>query len=390
MTFLDEVSRIRILQAIPYFSLRRGGDVGACVQLSRELARKGHDVTVATTDFEFDGRLPMDFQGVEVIPFRVVTRIGLFLVTPSMMQWLRENLDEYDVVHVHNLQSFQNILIRRESVARNVPFVLQAHGLDPRSIWMSPTKAAYQVVWGRSILESATKTIALTQRELHEYLEMGVTESKIAVVPNGLDPREYDHLPNRGVFRRKWNLDSDGSLVLFLGRLHKSKGIGLLIDVFSEYAKENLNARLVIAGPDYGYLAAAVRRCSLRGISARVLFPGPLYGDEKLSAIVDADLFVIPSEYEGFPMTALESWACGTPILATKTSGLGEIGPGAALVVENKIGDLLSGMRRLMHDYEAREGLSSEGRHLALTHFSIREVVDRVEAIYSEIRSRNQ
>jgi glycosyltransferase involved in cell wall biosynthesis len=65
-------------------------------------------------------------------------------------------------------------------------------------------------------------------------------------------------------------------------------------------------------------------------ISNRVLFTGPIYDANKLAAYVDADVYVLPSIYETFPITAMEACACGTPVILTKGCGIGDIIDGQA------------------------------------------------------------
>ena len=66
---------------------------------------------------------------------------------------------------------------------------------------------------------------------------MGVSEDKIEIIPNGVDLSEFDNLPERGEFRREYGLGSDQRIILYLGRIHKTKGLDLLGKAFAELSK---------------------------------------------------------------------------------------------------------------------------------------------------------
>ena len=118
----------------------------------------------------------------------------------------------------------------------------------------------YDVVWGKRILEHATKIIALNKMEAEQYKTMGVDESKIEIIPNGIDVSYYGDLPERGSFREKYRIKDNEKVILFLGRIHKIKGVDLLVDAFSEVIRDIDDVKLVIVGPDHGYLSLVEER----------------------------------------------------------------------------------------------------------------------------------
>lgn len=96
---------------------------------------------------------------------------------------------------------------------------------------------------------------ALSKKEVEQYKAMGVPDDKITVIPNGIDLSEYEDLPPRGKFRAKYGISEDRKIILYLGRIHKIKGIDFLIEAYANLVKNKFNdALLVIAGPDDGCL----------------------------------------------------------------------------------------------------------------------------------------
>jgi glycosyltransferase involved in cell wall biosynthesis len=163
---------------------------------------------------------------------------------------------------------------------------------------------------------SASAFIALSQSEAEAHRLLGIAEEKIHVLPNGVDLERFKDLPERGEFRRKYGIELDAKVVLYLGRLHKSKGLDLLVEAFADLAPRMEDAQLVLVGPDGGIQRDLQRRIADRGIEERALFTGLVPEREKYAAFIDSDVFVTPKFY-GFPITFVESCACGVPIVTT-------------------------------------------------------------------------
>jgi glycosyltransferase involved in cell wall biosynthesis len=131
-------------------------------------------------------------------------------------------------------------------------------------------------------------------------------------------------LPTKGSFKKKYGIGINEKIVLYLGRIHQLKGIDILVKAFANIADKLHNVRLVIVGPDDGYLGEIRALVKTLRITSKVLIIGPLFCEEKLEAYVDADVYVLPSRYEIFGMSILEAVACGTPLILTETCGIAE------------------------------------------------------------------
>ena len=169
---------------------------------------------------------------------------------------------------------------------------------------------------------------------------MGLLENKIEVIPNGIDVFEYEKSPERGTFRKKYGIQSDEKIILFLGRLHKSKGLDFLIDSFSSILNQCKNIKLVIVGPDDGYLEKLTQQIKKLKIEKKVLIAGPLYKIEKTEAFVDADVLIYPGIIEIFGLVPFEALMCGTPVIVMDNCGCGEIIKEAKCGYFVKFGDI--------------------------------------------------
>ena len=377
---------MKILQVIPYFTPRRGGDVNICYNLSKQLVNRGHEVIIITTDFEFDEEYAKSLVNVRIIPFKVIARIGLFLISPSMKKWLKNEIRNYNVIHLHNLQSYQNNLVYRYTKKYGVSYVLQAHGLDPKRLEEDTLKKGYNWVWGYGILKDASKVIALTKTEAEKYKKMSVDKDKVEIVSNGIDLLEYENLPKEGEFRGKYEIKDEEKIILYLGRIHKIKGIDLLVRAFVDLVNDSDNIKLVIVGPDDGFLSTLKRQIEYLKICDKVLFAGPLYGKDKLKAYVDADVYVLPSVYEIWGITVLEACACGTPVVVTDRCGIANFVDKVGYVVEYDKDQLWDAIFTVLCDEDLRKRFGEDCRLLVREEYGWDKIVAKVEKVYNRMK----
>ncbi len=383
---------MKILQVVDFFkpSWEAGGIVRVCYELSKRLADNGHGVTIYTTD-GFKSRLkvkknqPVDVECMEVYYFRNVsislTKRNFYL--PYLLPLIaKKNIQKFSVVHIHTFRSLLVIPIWYYAKKYNIPYILQAHGSVLPTFQKQRLKKIFDLFFGYRILKDATKLIALTKTEAEQYKRMDVDENKIEIVPNGIDLSQYENLPKRGEFRKKYSIGDDEKMILYLGRIHKIKGLDLLVKTFSDLIKELDDIRLVIVGPDDGFLSTIKKQTEDLKIDGRILFAGPLYERDKLEAYVDADVYVLPSVYETFPVTVLEACACGTPVIVTDQCGIADIVDEVGYVVEYDKDQLQDAIIKILSDEGLRRKFGEEGKRLVGEEFGWDEVVLDIENIY--------
>jgi len=381
---------VKILHVIPFFTPSRGGSVAVPYEQSKMLSIMGHDVTIITTDFEFDKEYAksIENEGVEVIPFHCIANMGLFLFSPSMKKWLKDNIEKFDLAHMHNFRSYQNNVVYHYAKKYRVPYIIQAHGSLPRIFGKKQLKKIYDHVWGNKLLNGAEGVIAVTNMEIEQYQNMGLDRDKIQIVPNGIDLSKYDQIPKKGEFRRKYSIKDDGKIILYLGRIHRIKGIDLLVDAFADVINEVDNVKLVVVGPDDGFLSMLKKQIANLKIDDKILFTGPLYEKDKLEAYVDADVCVLPSRYETFPVCALEACACSVPVIVTDNCGIANlVGDKVGCVVEFDKSQLRDAMFKILSDEKLRRKFRENGRKLVEERFDWGKIIDRVVKVYSALKN---
>lgn len=246
-------------------------------------------------------------------------------------------------------------------------------------------KHCFDIVWGEKILYNAKKVIALTDDEVVQYSRMKIPNDKIVIIPNGIDLTLYNNLPPKGLFKNKYGIAGDKKVLLYLGRIHSIKGINLLIEAFSNINEEISNVTLVVAGPDDGYLNKLKKQVLKLGIAEKVIFTGPIYGQEKLSAYIDADVYILPSLYESFSNTILEAWACGTPVILTESCAISTLAQKAGMVVRRNSNDMAEGIKKIIFDDELSRNYIRNGEALLKNEFNIESVVTKIEDCYRQV-----
>ncbi len=387
---MDPIESImNILQVTAFYSPVMGGSAEIPYQISGELAKRGHQVTVYTSDYKMSRDYLDSLPDVDVHSFRTVSSAANFFITPGMAGSLKREITRFDVVHLHNYRTYQNIIASNYARKFNVPYILHAHGSLPRINSKQGLKRLYDGLWGHRILKSAFRAVAISPFEAEQYRSTGVSADRISVIPNGIEMPEAGSLPEKGQFRDKFGLSVRQKIILFLGRIHQLKGLDILTGAYTSISSSYANTRLVIAGPDDGYLPVLKKIAADLNITDRILFTGPLYGMEKLAAYIDADIFVLPSVYEIFGITAAEALACGTPVVVTDRCGIADaVGNSqAGIVVPHDERQLQDALIRMLDDDKIRLKYAENGISLVHREFSREQMVGKIEDIYKALPS---
>ena len=407
-----------------YPSAAWGGPVKIVHRNGRELVRRGHRVTVYCTDLldkvqrispgmsegqTFERRtFECLVDGMRVVYFHT-RRLRWWPGTlgpvwlPDLPDYLRNEIGEYDVVHLNGYRNLMNLPVARTARRRRVPLVLQPHGAMPVLSWdgtrdisiSSLIKRLYDRLLGGQELKGLSALLALQESERQQAKARGVPEERIKIVPNGLDLSERAAMPSigkaqsdagdscrkTGVFRRQFGIPADKHLILFLGRIHAKKGTDMLVEAFRRL--DGLDAYLAIVGPDDGQLGLVQRLIGQYNLEDRVVLTGLLAGSEVMAAFRDADLFVLPCRVDTFPTTIMEACLAGTPMVVTDRCEI-------AYLVRDRVGDVVpfdpdafaQAMERLLTDRERYQQYVENCPDVMRDSFSLQATVDGLETVY--------
>ncbi len=367
---------MRILHIAKKYPPLIGGDATAVEALRRAQEREGHEVTVVTSNAHGIPATP----GVHKVGppqsgpdlDRITTR--RLRAMRALRRWCRAELPRLrpDVVHSHSPDL--GYPAAQEARRLRIPSVETCHGL-----WFT--------VWGAGSFRGRAE-IALLRRAGHAAIvavdrpalealrAQGFTNA--AHIANGVDVAEFAGP----------HTEPDPPRFLSTGRHEHQKGLDVLLDAAATLRKERGPVfRVVVTGQ--GSLTAALRGRARRvGLDEVVTFAGAVSRADLVRAYRESTAFVLPSRFEGFPITILEAWAAGLPVIATPVGGVPDLceKDNSVLVPPEDPRALSTAMAVLLDDPGLRRRLGEAGNRLVRERFTWDAVAGRYLRLYEEVR----
>lgn len=391
---------LKTLHVISSVATRSGGPATVLLQLSRQQARDGHQVTLCTTNRDApSGLLPVPCN-VPIVRDGVTTWHFASQSFPlrfsrTMATWLHANIREFDVVHVHGLYRFPTTFAAWCARRTGTPYLICPHGsLDPflhqQSHYNLVLKRLYERLFDRPNLDGASAILYTAEEERQKASALKL-KARAVVVPNGLAWDDYETLPPAGGFRARAGIPEHAPLVLFLGRINFKKGLDLLVPAFAQVLRAVPDARLAIVGPDNEGYGRSVRRwCNEQGIRSHTTFVDHLDPESVRQAYVDADVFALPSYSENFGMTVAEAMACRCPVVISdqvniwrevKRAGAGQV---TRLDIP-EIADALTALLR--SDEDTLHATGEAGRKLVKQQYTWAQISQQLTQVYETLSS---
>lgn len=363
-----------------------GGTAERIWQLCRFLAESDVGCTVLTLDIGLTPSRIADLGGVKVVALPCLNR--RFFIPKASVGRIRALVAQADVVHLSGHWTILNALVYRACRQLGKPYIFcPAGALKPfgRSRLL---KRIYDACVGRRLARSAAACVAITDDERADFSAYGVAADRVSVIPNGVDPEQYD-LPDSKEAVNKFRLENQLGLapyVLFLGRLNEIKGPDLLLDAFIQISNRFADTHLVFAGPDGGMLQQLQTLSEAKGIAARVHFTGYLGGAGKVAALHGASVLVIPSRREAMSIVVLEAGACGCSVLFTDACGIDEFSQaGAGSMVAVSVEAIADGLVAILSDEFAKRQNGSKLHALVRERFHWRTQAERYKRLAEQL-----
>ena len=323
-------------------------------ELARELGKLGHSVDIFTRAHD-----PADDQIIELganarlIHLEVgeveqVHKLVLYThladIACSVENFRKSNGLSYDLIHSHYWLS--GWVGRRIQGWWDVPHVTMFHTLAAakNALGIGEDEPELRVVNEMELARDCDRIIAATEGEKADLVRhYGASPEKVGVVPCGVNLDLFRRV-DRDTSRRYLGLNG-GSILLFVGRVEPLKGVDRLLATLPHIRAER-DLRLVVVGGDGESRTEVERLGKLSrslGIEDSVSFAGTVRQEDLPLYYSAADVCVMPSYYESFGLVALESLACGTPVVATDVGGMRTVirpGENGCLVTNNDPGTL--------------------------------------------------
>jgi glycosyltransferase involved in cell wall biosynthesis len=408
-----------VLVVTDSFYPSQGGCERVIAESSRALRRLGHQLVILTGTEDPVLAGPARWAGLDVVRYRFSSRNTAVLNLTAILggagavsRVIRER-GPFDLVHCHGVFGAAGVLLSRR--VRSLPRVVTFHGPVDREFRMSqryrvfprrPVRRALQGPfvhlysrWLRALQAAplqAASVIALSRyaARLAADLLSPPAVHRVHVIPGGVDLERFAMPRDRPALRETLGLPVDGPLLLTVRRLVPRMGLDVLIEAIDEVRHHDRRAHLVIGGR--GPLEVELRRrIRSLGLQQHVTLAGYISEDVLPLYYQCADLFVLPSiDLEGFGLVTLESLACGTPVLATRTGANAELlqGLGDHHLVDAPTGDeVAKGILRFFDERAAADpALRRECRRYVEGRYSWPRHAERVTALWEAVLGREE
>ena len=305
---------MRLLQICTAF--RPGGIQRHVLGLSAWLREQGHYVALAGSPGDWmnqslePGFLSLDLDGVAKEGGDLARRLRNAGRAALRLRALLRR-ERIELIHAH--ESAPALVARMATIGLSIPTLVSYHGSEPERV----------AAFGRIARVAARRVITPSHRSASDLLRLGgVNASKLQVIGLGveakpaLDEAAVQHL------RRQLLGEGGRRLVMTVARLAHQKGIDVLVEVARRTVARHDDIRFAVVGD--GPLREDVRRwAAAAGIERHLTFIG--YSDRPHDFLAAADLFLLPSRWEGLPFTIVEAFQAGLPVVATDAGGVREV-----------------------------------------------------------------
>lgn len=360
------------------------------VRLSEELAKRNHNLSVATSFRAVDKR----GHGSSMTVFEIEPLVTIYKI-PHTLSFPISKISEIaktqgiNVIHAINDHSTNVASASLISKTTQIPFIYTIQGPGTRTghPLVDSLVAMYDLTFERWISRIARKVILLSKSLISTAEKLGVDKNKILVVPSGIDkvyfdPERREVKMKRAQLRNEFDVD-DEVVVGFVGRLVPAKGLIYLFSAVKTIQEKHSNIVLLVVGD-------GAQRSDLeimaKNLKVRTIFAGWQRDLRPYYSLMD--IFVLPSLFEGLSNVVLEAMAMRMPVVATSVGGNPDVvssGENGFLVPPRDVSKLAAALARLVEDSQMRIKMGMLNRMKVEKDFQWDTSVEKVEKVYREL-----
>ena len=375
-----------------------GGILFLCVDIARELSKKGHQISIYTTDLDFANNantFSKNLPRIEKINQFYIKRshvwiaFKLFFFNPSMFFQMRE--DNLDIIHSIGIRSFQSFIAALIARQKNIPFVISDQGGLTTHPDITMGKFINKLVYRlqspiiKFIINQATKIVVANEYEKNIFLKF-TREDKISIVKNGINLEDF----NKPIvdFRKKYSISEE--YVLFVGRFHTVKGVDVLIKAVNEIRDflKLKNMKCVIMGVDFGYEQEMFNLIKKNNLEDQITVIKKPLREYVISAYEQSQMLVLPSRWELSPLTPLEGFAFKKPVISSNCHGIPHTIQNGRNCILTEMGDfkkIAESIEYLINNENERKEMGEEGYNQVKNECNSANMVNRIEEIYQKL-----
>lgn len=388
---------MKVLQVIGTLDPKYGGPVEVLRQLTVEFYKIGHRSDTVTLD-DPNATWLSDFPG-EISALGPSQ--GKYRYNSLIVPWLMNHGAYYDAVIVHGIWQYHSFAVKKAARRIGLPYFIYVHGaLDPwfkREYPLKHLKKMLYWAWAEYRVVRNANAILFTCEEermlAHRTFQLSKVDEELAgigiVAPTGdADAeREAFFVLNPALRGRR--------LFLFMSRIHKKKGLDLLIKAFAEVIDRDPLLHLVIAGPDQdGWQSELSELIADLGISEQVTWTGMLSGEARWGAYQAAEVFCLSSHSENFGIVVAEALARRLPVLISdKVNIWREVeADGAGLIAPDTLDGAVSLLSRWidLSDFDRTE-MADRAQECFTSRFDVKQSAGKlIELLERRIRNESK
>lgn len=375
--------KLKVCMLTPYFYPHTGGTEKYVKDLSIELVKKGHEVTVISNNVPTSAHAPAEevMDGVKV---KRLPATDLFYA-PTTLSFSLDMVKGFDLVHTH-APAFG--FTRSVAGKLGIPVVTTFHcdtTLSNRAFGMAMPDFVIKAVefvgntMGNYVLPKVDEIIVTTE----SYASTSPVAKNFphTAIPIGIHSGAMDKKINeKGISEAT----RDRNRILFLGRLAANKGVDILLKAMPKILAKFPDAHLVICGK--GEEEASLRKLvSDLGLDKKVNFYGVLNFDQLVDFYANSALFAMPStnRLEAFGIVQLEAMACRTPVVCSDLPGVNSVAKDGGLIAKiGDVDDLAEKIMRVLGDPALAQKMGEAGRRLVDTVYRWDTIVEEVLKVY--------
>ncbi len=367
-------------------------------ELAREMGKRGHAVDIYTMAHQPQHE-PLMNLGQNVRLIHLETGVDEEMPKVAIYDYIQrlacgaENFRKSDDLHydlIHSHYWLSGLVGKQLQTWWHVPHIVMFHtlGAVKNSIGIGEYEPDLRIESEREVVCNCDRIIASTAKEREDLVKhYGASPDKIAIIPCGVNLDLFKPI-DKEIARKELGLNHQ-KVILFVGRIEPLKGLEQLLGALTHIEGEKPPLLMIVGGDEHsqGQVQMLQQRAKDLHIEDRVAFVGSV-AQEKLPLFYSAaDICAIPSYYESFGMVALESLACGTPIVATNVGGMrsiirhGEIG---RVAKDNSPHNLASEISELLCRREDKDQIVRTRRD-KMTEFSWATIADRILHEYNRL-----
>ncbi|MDA8326969.1 MAG: glycosyltransferase family 4 protein [Nitrospiraceae bacterium] len=289
-----------------------------------------------------------------------------------------------DIIHAHTATPGGHPGLRL-AVKHRLPFICSLRGSD---INIYPYRDRLTMALTREVILGADKILSVSGVLKSLAEDICPVNGKIDVVYNGCDSELFS--PDAGfrtILRERLGIGKENRVLMFAGTINASKGVFELLEAFFELSGQYPDLHQVFAGegPEKGKAETIV---SSRNAGGRIHMIGSQTHGEMPKWLNAADIFVLPTHFEGLPNVILEAMSCGLPVISTRVGGIPEVlkdGENGLFASLGDTGSLVKKIKCLLEDVPAAKRMGLAGRDLVRQNFSWDQNAKKVIGIYADI-----